>query len=218
MSNHQSETPLDNSLLNKSWHIASRWQEYEGEMRSALLRSILVAIFYAVQLVHFLSLPQIADSDRMFHRQVTFSAVAWLFLSLAVFIALKGGFMPPFLKYVTTAIDLALVTLLAWLGHGSSSPLVMALFLVLVLSAIRFRIGLIWFASLGAMTCYMILVASTDKTWFDRDHTTPILTQAITLCSMGATGMVLGQIVRASRTMATAFLSRAEGDLSEVAR
>ncbi len=218
MSNHQSGTPLDNPLLNKSWHIASRWQEYEGEMRSALLRSILVALFYAVQLVHFLSLQQIADSDRMFHRQVTFAAVAWLFLSLAVFIALKGGFMPPLLKYVTTAIDLALVTLLAWLGHGSSSPLVMALFLVLVLAAIRFRIGLIWFASLGAMTCYMILVASSDKTWFDTDHTTPILTQAITLCSIGATGMVLGQIVRASRNMATAFLSRAEGDLSEVAR
>lgn len=218
MSNHQSGTPLDNPLLNKSWHIASRWQEHEGEMRSALLRSILVASFYAVQLVHFLSLQQIADSDRMFHRQVTFAAVAWLFLSLAVFIALKGGFMPPLLKYVTTAIDLALVTLLAWLGHGSSSPLVMALFLVLVLSAIRFRIGLIWFASLGAMTCYMILVASSDKTWFDTDHTTPILTQAITLCSIGATGMVLGQIVRASRMMATAFLSRAEGDLSELAR
>ena len=218
MSNHQAGTPIDNPLLHKSWHIASRWQEYEGEMRSALLRSILVALFYSVQLVHFLSLQQIADSDRMFHRQVTFAAVAWLFLSLAVFIALKGGFMPPLLKYATTAIDLALVTLLAWLGHGSSSPLVMALFLVLVLSALRFRIGLIWFASLGAMTCYMILVATTDKTWFDKDHTTPILTQAITLCSIGATGMVLGQIVRASRTMATAFLSRAEGDLSEVAR
>jgi len=218
MSNHQSGTPLDNPLLIKSWHIASRWQEFEGEMRAALLRSILVALFYAVQLVHFLSLQQIADSDRMFHRQVTFAAVAWLFLSLAVFIALKGGFMPPLLKYVTTAIDLALVTLLAWLGHGSYSPLVMALFLVLVLSAIRFRIGLIWFASLGAMTCYMILVASTDKTWFDTDHTTPVLTQAITLCSIGATGMVLGQIVRASRIMATAFLSRAEGDLSEVAK
>ena len=218
MSNHRSGIPLDDPLLNKSWHIASRWQEFEGEMRATLLRSFLVVLFYSVQLVHFLSLDQIADSDRVFHRQVTLAAVAWLFLSLAIVIALKGGFMPPLLKYVTTAIDLALVTLLAWLGHGSTSPLVVALFLVLVLSAIRFRIGLIWFASLGAMICYLILVASTDKTWFDSDHTTPILTQAITLCSLGATGVVLGQIVRASRTMASAFLSRAEGDLSEVVR
>ena len=38
-------------------------------------------------------------------------------MSLAVFVALKGGFMPPILKYITTTIDLALVTTLAWLGQ-----------------------------------------------------------------------------------------------------
>ena len=199
--------PLETSS-SKSWHIACRWQEFDGEMRSTFLRSILVTMFYSVQVIHYLTLEQISESDRAFHRFVTFAAIGWLFLSLAIFMSLKAGYMPPILKYIATAIDLALVTLLAWLGHGPSSPLVMALFLVLAVAAIRFRIGLIWFSTLGAMACYMLLVGASDRTWFDASHVTPILTQSITLCSLSATGIVLGQMVRATRTMATAFLER----------
>ena len=46
----------------KSWHIASRWQEFEGEMRSAVLRALLVVVFYAIQLVHYLTLEAVAES------------------------------------------------------------------------------------------------------------------------------------------------------------
>ena len=207
--------PLSSSR-SKSWHIASRWQEFEGEMRSAILRSILILVFYSIQLIHYLTLEAIADGDRIFHRQVTLASMAWLFLSMSVFISLRGGFMPPVLKYVVTSIDLGLVTMLAWLGHGPSSPLVMAMFLVLAIASLRFRIGLIWFATLGAMTCYMLLVGSVDATWFDKNHSTPILTQAITLCSLGSTGVVLGQLVRTPRRMADAFLARADFSQDEV--
>ena len=202
--------PSTTTTTTKSWHIASRWQEFEGEMRSAVLRSILVIAFYSIQLIHYFTLESGGDADRIFHRQVTLAAVGWLFLSMSVLIALRGGFMPPLLKYIATGIDLGLVTLLAWLSHGPSSPLVLALFLVLAIASIRFRIGLIWFATLGAMACYMFLVGSVDKDWFDSNHNTPVLTQAITLCSLASTGIVLGQIVRAARRMADAFLERAD--------
>lgn len=210
MSIHVISEPSTILPESKSWHIASRWQEFEGEMRSAVLRSILVAAFYSIQLIHYVTLEAVGDADRIFHRQVTFAAVGWLFLSMSVLIALRGGFMPPLLKYFTTGIDLGLVTLLAWSSHGPSSPLVLALFLVLAIASIRFRIGLIWFATLGAMTCYMFLVGSVDTAWFDSNHNTPVLTQAITLCSLASTGIVLGQIVRAARKMAAAFLERAD--------
>ena len=124
--------------------------------------------------------------------------------------------MPPVLKYVVTSIDLGLVTMLAWLSHGPNSPLVMAMFLVLAIASLRFRIGLIWFATLGAMICYMLLVGSVDATWFDSKHSTPILTQAITLCSIASTGVVLGQLVRTPRRMADAFLERADFSQDEV--
>lgn len=204
------------SPISKSWHIASRWQEFEGEIRSAILRAILVVVFYSIQLTHHLTLASVGDTDRTFHRQVTFAAIAWLFLSMSVLMALRGGFMPPLLKYVTTGIDLGLVTLLAWLSHGPSSPLVLAMFLVLAIASLRFRIGLIWFATLGAMTCYMLLVGSVDSHWFDSNHNTPVLTQAITLCSLASTGIVLGQIVRTPRRMADAFLERSDQMTTEV--
>ena len=171
---------------------------------------MLIVVFYSIQLTYYLTLEAVGDSDRIFHRQVTFAAIAWLFLSMSVFIALRGGFMPPILKYIATGIDLGLVTMLAWLGQGPNSPLVLAMFVILAIASIRFRIGLIWFATLGSMTCYMILVAAVDANWFDSQHSTPVLTQAITLCALGSTGVVLGQIVRTPRRMADAFLERAD--------
>lgn len=192
----------------RSWHIASRWQEFEGEMRTALLRSILVVVFYAIQLIHYATLETISETEKTYHRQITYVAIAWLFASLAVLVLLKSGIFPAFLKYITTTVDLALVTVLAVLGKGPNSPLLLVLFLVISLSAIRFRIGLVWFTTIGAMIAYMILVASADRTWFDADHVTPLLTQGITLCSLAATGVVLGQIVRAARSMADGFVSR----------
>jgi hypothetical protein len=201
---------------NRAWHIASRWQEFEGEMRSALLRALLVVGFYSVQLVHFSTLTQAADSERVFHRQVTIAAASWLLLSLAIFVGLRGGFMPPTLKYIATTVDLGLVTLLAWLGHGPSSPLVTAYFLVLALAAIRFRIGLIWYSTIASQVCYMILVAANDSSWFSADHATPILTQAVTLCSLAATGIVLGQIVRAAQSISQSFHARVDVRADEV--
>ena len=94
--------------------IAGRWKEFDGEVRATLLRLILIVVFYSIQLGHYLSLTEWSDADRIFHRQVTLVAAGWLFVSLAVFISLKGGFMPAALKYIATGIDLALVLLLCW--------------------------------------------------------------------------------------------------------
>jgi hypothetical protein len=208
--------PTETTQQHRAWHIANRWQEYEGEMRAAVLRVVLVSLFYSIQLMHFLSVSEPTPSDRILHRSVTLSVAVWLLLSLGVLVSLRGNFMPRALKYVVTGIDLALLTLIAWLGHGASSPLVTALFLVLALSAIRFRIGLIWFATIGSMACYMWLVGQSDNSWFDENHSTPIIAQSITLCSLASTGIVLGQIVRAARSMSQAYLERVENTMPEV--
>ncbi len=179
-------------------------------MRAALLRAILVALFYSIQLIHYLSSASISNEDRLFHRQVTLATIGWLFLSMSILLTLRAGAMHPLLKYISTGIDLGLVTLLAWLGHGPNSPLVTALFLVLVMASLRFKIGLVWFATLGAISCYMLLVGSVDSGWFDAKHETPVLTQAITLCSFVSGGLVLGQVVRSARTMAHAYRDRSD--------
>jgi hypothetical protein len=182
--------------------IAGRWKEFDGEVRATLLRLILIVVFYSVQLINYFSLAQVSDADKIFHRQVTLVSAAWLFVSLAVFISLKGGFMPAALKYVTTGIDLSLVFLLCRLGHGSASPLVSAMYVVLAMAALRFRVRLVWFATAVAVIGYMGLVASVDTGWFDADHTTPVMEQAITVCSLISSGAVLDQLIRGGREIA----------------
>lgn len=192
----------------RAWHIAGRWQEYAGEMRVALLRSLLVLVFYAVQLGNHLFVAEPNAGERIFHRQATGTAAVWLFVSLIVIVCLKGRYLPAYLKYLVTTVDLVLVTLLAWLGPGPQSPLVGAFFVVLALAALRFRVGLVWFATLMSTCGYMFLVATVDKKWFDADHTTPIIEQAITVCALVSTGLVLDQTVRAAKCMADEYCKR----------
>jgi hypothetical protein len=193
---------------NRSWYIASRWQELDGEMRTALLRGILVIAFYSVQLINYVMTDSIQEAGRTYHRQITMAALAWLCLSLAIFITLKGSFFPSYLKYVSTTIDLAIIGVLAYLGKGAASPLVFTLFIIIVLSALRFSLGLVWYSTLVAMCVYMILVGASDAKWFDAVHETPVLTQAILLLSFGSCGVICGQIIRSTRRMAEEYQTR----------
>lgn len=192
----------------RSWFIASRWQEFEGEMRASLLRAAMVVGFYTMQLVHHFSLTTVSLENQVYHRQVTLAALAWLFISLTVFVMLKGNFFPAILKYVTSTCDIALIGALAFLGHGSDSPLIYTLFIVVVLAGLRFSLGLVWFTTLASMVVYMLLVGTSDNTWFDANHETPVLTQAIVLLALGSVGIVVGQMVRSTRKMAEAYQSR----------
>jgi hypothetical protein len=199
---------METSEQIKAWHIAKRWQEFDGEMRSALLRIILVLLFYSVQIAHYLNFENVTEQSHLFHRAATLAATAWLMISLGVVFALRSEFMPSAMKYVVTALDLGIITMLALLGSGPNSPLVATYFLILVLATLRFRIGLVWFTTITSMICYLLLVGSIDPHWFDENHTTPFITLMITECSLASTGIVLGQIIRSSRFMSRTFHDR----------
>jgi hypothetical protein len=181
----------------RRWFILERWQEFEGEGRTNLLRVVALAGYYAVHL----GTVEKSASLVSFHQQATMLTAGWLFLSLAVLVCLQRRYLPTGLKYVTTLVDLLLVTSLAALGSGPASPLVVVYFLIIVSAALRFSLGLIWMATLTALVCYLALVGLADKTWFDANHTTPVVTQLTMLLSLGMTGIILGQIMRRVRRM-----------------
>ena len=201
----------------RQWYIVGRWQEYEGEGRTNLLRILAIGVFYLVELAnyHWLS-PGSGNPDFIaYHQKVTALAVAWTMVSLAVLLCLRLQVFPAFLKYVSTGCDLLLLTALASVDHGKSSapdgpdsPLVLIYFLVLALAAVRFSLGLVWFATLGSMAGYMALVGLKDKTWFDADHSVPPVTQLITVLSLALTGVVLGQVIRRVKSLAEEYASR----------
>src|ERR1044072_3998450 len=83
----------------RHWYIVGRWQEYEGEGRTNLLRIVGIAAFYIVELINyyglnlgFVEMPRIRD--RPFHLAVTALAVSWTMASLAVLSCLRRHVFP----------------------------------------------------------------------------------------------------------------------------
>lgn len=192
----------------RQWHIVGRWQEFEGESRANLLRLLAIGVFYAVQLWHFYVLSKSDIQQLPFHQRATAIAVAWTMVALAVMLCQRMRVFPAALKYVSTACDLILLTALATLAAGPFSPLVFVYFVIVALAALRFSLGLVWFATLGSMAGYWGLVGAADKTWFDADHVVPPTTQMIVLLSLGLTGVVLGQVLRRVKALAVDYAQR----------
>jgi hypothetical protein len=204
-------SPATASNSDRQWYIVGRWQEYEGESRANLLRIVAIGAFYLVQLVQFYGFSTRNAADTLFHQRATGLAVAWTMVALAVLVCLRQRIFPAALKYCSTACDLALLTAVAALAAGPHSPLVLAYFLIIVLAALRFSLGLVWFTTLGAMAAYWLLVGIEDaksSRWFDGQHAVPPVEQLLTLLSLGMTGIVCGQVVRRVRGIARQYAER----------
>jgi hypothetical protein len=189
----------------RPWFILSRWQQYEGEGRTNLLRVLAIAGYYTVHLTTYLSLAERAPEDQQYHRLVTLIAAAWLFLSLGVLVALQRQYFPAALKYVTSGVDLLLLTAVAWLGNGPQSPVVLGYFVIVAAAGLRFSLPLVWTTTLAAMGGYLALVAAKDRTWFDPIHDTPVAQQLTMHLSLALTGIVLGQVLRRFRSAAEEY-------------
>jgi hypothetical protein len=201
---------VDQTIADRQWFIALRWQEYAGEARANLLRLFAVGVFYGVQLVHFYRFAQRDAADILFHQRATAIAVAWTLVALAVMLCLRVQWFSGALKYVSATCDLLLLTALAWLGRGPESPLVLGYFLIIALSALRFSLGLVWFSTVSGMLAYWSLVGLVDKRWFDAEHAVPPVTQLLTLASLAFTGIVIGQTVRCVKRVASEYAARLE--------
>lgn len=83
-----------------------------------------------------------------------------------------------------------------------------AFYLVVAMAGLRFDLKLVWGATLGAMVAYLASVGAVDDSWFDANHVVPLVQQGVSLACIGATGIVVGQIVRLARPLAEQFDER----------
>lgn len=197
------------ALRQRQWYIATRWQEYEGEARANLLRIVAIGAFYMVELLRFYGFENAAPEHLPFHRQATLIAAAWAMVALAIWMCLRLRIFPATLKYVSTACDILLLTSLTALNApGPFSPLLLGYFLIIAMAALRFSLGLIWFATVASMLGYWSLVGLVDKKWFDADHAVPPTRQLVTLLSLALTGIVIGQVIRRVKGMAADYAQR----------
>ncbi len=200
----------------KQWRIVERWQEYEAEVRSNLLRAIGIGVFYLIELLnHYglqfgaLELPAVEEIDRPFHIAVTALAAIWAMLTLGIHLCLRQRIFPWYLKFVSTGVDLVLLTSILIVADGPSSPLVVGYFLVVTLATLRLNLPLVWFATLGSMAGYLALCG--NARWFtERDVGVPRYYQLIFLVAMALAGIVLGQLIRRLPQIASDYARRVE--------
>lgn len=199
----------------RAWHITGRWQEYGGESRANFLRVIALAAFYVVELVnHYgirlgsFELKPVAGVDEKFHTAVTALTVLWACVGMGVLFALRSRFLPSWLKYASVAADLVILTFLLLLAAGPSSPLCVGYFLVIGLAGLRFSLPLIWFATGGALLSYLVILANAK--WYRPELRVPYYHEAIMGLAIILMGVLLGQIVRQVRSIASDFAARTE--------
>ncbi len=198
--------PPEESNRARALRVAGRLNEYRGEERANLLRVVGIAAFYVVQLLNrygidlgALHLPRIEMSDQL-HEAMTLVAAGWLAVAMAVSLSLRNRFFPAWLKYVVTGFDFALATLALSFADGPRSPLVVVLFPLLVLSALRFERRLVRFAALASVVSYVWLVGL--AAYVRTDLAVPRYQQILMVLALALTGVVLDAIVGASRTLA----------------
>ena len=207
-------TSEERTADDRGWYIVSRWREYDGEARSNLLRLVGIASFYSVELANhwgfrlgILEVPRIEDVDRPFHLAITALAVAWTMTALAVQICLRRQVFPAALKFLSTGADIVLMTCVLCVSNGPRSPLVVGYFLVVVLAALRFSLPLVWFATVGSMLGYLAVLGHAK--WFAaRDLRVPRYHELMFLLALGLTGITIGQVLRAARSMAVDVRAR----------
>jgi len=207
------------ATADRQWQIAGLSEEFEGEGRANLLRVVGITSFYAVELINYygLNLGMIqmpAVVNRAFHLAVTLLVVAWAMLCAGVLHCRRQGILPFWLKFVSTGVDLLLLTTILALADGPRSPLVVVYFLVICLASLRFSLRLIWFAAGGAVAGYLFLLGfarwGSIPGWEKPDMALPRHAQVIFVLGLVLTGIVLGQLIRRVRCLAESFVRKVE--------
>jgi hypothetical protein len=210
--------PPHQDSAERQWFIVGRWQEVEGEARANLLRIVAIGVFYAIELLansgHAPAWLQLGPTvNPQSHQVITAVAVAWTLLALGVHVLLREQIFPPSLKYITTASDVLLLTLMLMVAHGPRSAMVVGYFLIIVLSGLRFQLRLVWCATLGTMAAYLFLLGYAK--WYApavarADMHVPRYQQLIVLTALALTGVMLGQILRRVKSLAADYAARLE--------
>lgn len=211
--------PADGLPDHQAWYVATRWQQLDGEYRANYLRIVSVVCFYVIHAADYyqpFGLPgEALQPERWFHVAVTMIASVWLLFALGVEIALRQRYFPAGLPYLTTGLDLVLLTAMMGLGGGQKSPLVLGYFLILVYAAMRFHLPLLRAATAGAVFAYLyLLVMGRWPELFGGRliGVVPRYAQLMTLLAIVLTGVSLGQLIRRFRSIAEYYANRRMGD------
>jgi hypothetical protein len=195
------------------WHVVSRWLDLAAEYRANLLRVIAVTVLYLVHLAnHFgmnlagLQIPPIRNEQ--VHNAVTVIVAAWTLLAISVQGFLSLRFFPKWLKYVTTTLDILLLTLVLRVSDGPRGPLVAGYFLILATTSLRSDLWLVRFATCLCAAAYLGLGLVDIRYPRQGQTPAPYYQSLLMLASLALAGLIQGQVVRQAQAVARAYAAR----------
>jgi hypothetical protein len=198
----------DRQLEERPWFIVERWQAYRGEQRANLLRMLAILVFYGI---HLYSAYRAGVVTGGLHRAITSVVIAWSLVVLLVFFCLHRRYFPSWLKYVSTVLDVILLSWIATLGAGPSSPVIVVYFVIIVLAAVRIRLRLVWCAAAACIVGYLFVAATAWNDWWGNGQFLVGQEEvAMVVAGLAATGVIVGQVVRCAREMTIDYASQVE--------
>jgi hypothetical protein len=207
-------TPAPALAPSDPWLAVRRVEEWAGEVRVNRIRIIAIVVFYARHLIdmymrHDVGFGGLTYAARRYHAQATAVVIAWSVFAIVLHLLLSRRRVMPAMKFVAVAFDLLMITLLGIIAGGPRSPLLLLYFVIIASAALRLSLPLAWTATLGAwagyaavMMYYAWVLIGWDKYYATPELRIPRGEQAIFILSLGAAGLMAGQVVRQVRRIA----------------
>ncbi|MBM4003655.1 MAG: hypothetical protein FJ295_10265 [Planctomycetes bacterium] len=198
--------------LQQRWETASRWRQYEAELRVNLLRICAVGAFYGIHLLHraasdgrfdwlrFLQLDEGPALAAPLHLAVTAIAAGWLAMAWLVHALLRDQVFPRWMPLVSMSLDVVFLTATLVLANGARSPLVLGYFLILAMTGLRMNLLLVRMATGIAIGGYLMVLGCTRWPMGLLKElnlpSVPRYQQLMVVAGIALTGIVVGQWVR----------------------
>lgn len=179
------------------WFVVGRAHQYVTEQRIGWIRIAAIPLLYSIHLLQYLFAESVTQIEQRFHLIVSCLTAGWMLFAIIVLVALYRKVFPRYLGWYSTAVDLLAVIGVSALGSAAQSPMISVLFLIIISTALRFDVRLVWCTTAGALIGYLTLLGIGDEgEWFDSQHTVDPAAQGITLASLLLAGIFCGQVVR----------------------
>lgn len=202
-----------------AWNLLRRRSAYVGENRAALLRFVAIGLFYLVELLAqhgatlgFLQLEDRSDFPATFHERITMVVAGWVMLGVGTLVLVRGRTFTPRLSYVSTTIDVVMLTSVLVVAGGPGSPAVLGYFVLLALGLLRCNLPLMRFTTAAVLAGYVVLLGAAKLS--ANVATVPRYEQLMTLIALAVTGIVLDRFLALARTLPddyARFLERERG-------
>lgn len=197
----------------RDWDVVARWRAFDGESRANALRAVAVLLFYGVELLNRyglhvggLSLAPVPGVDARLHGAITALAVTWAACAAGVVVLLRNRIFPRALPYLTTAVDVVLLTAMLSVADGPVSPLVVVYFPVLALATLRANVRLVRFATCLVAGGYLLLVL--ESAFYRHELRVPFYQALLFVLASVMLGAVLSRVASAQPSDAKDFAER----------